>query len=127
MVSHFILYVRDQAASARFYTRVLGFEPRLNVPGMTEFELGDSAVLGLMPERGIKRLLGDKLPDPEAGVGTPRAELYLYVDDPSAAHRRALDVGARELSALAPRDWGDEAAYCMDADGHVLAFARKSR
>ena len=80
---------------------------------------------GIMPERGIKRLLGNKLPDPEVGSGTPRAELYLYVDDPHAAHRRALDAGARELSALAPRDWGDDAAYSIDADGHVLAFARK--
>ncbi len=125
MVSHFILYVRDQAASTRFYARVLGIEPRLNVPGMTEFQLAESAVLGLMPERGITRLLGDRLPDPAAGRGTPRAELYLYVDDPDASHREALGAGARELSALAPRNWGDDAAYSIDADGHVLAFARK--
>lgn len=93
---------------------------------MTEFQLGESAVLGLMPERGIKRLLGDSLPDPEAGRGTPRAEVYyLHVDDPDAAHRRAIAAGARERSVLAPRDWGDDAAYSLDADGHVLAFARK--
>ena len=53
----------------------------------------------------------------------PRAELYLLVDDPAAFHGRALAEGGRELSPLAPREWGHEAAYCLDPDGHVLAFA----
>ena len=126
MIAHFILYVRDQAASARFYRAVLGVAPRLDVPGMTELELG-GAVLGLMPEAGIRRLLGDALPDPASANGVPRAELYLVVDDPASFHRRAIEAGAREISALAPRDWGHEAAYSLDPDGHVLAFARVGR
>jgi catechol 2,3-dioxygenase-like lactoylglutathione lyase family enzyme len=121
--AHFILYVRDQAASAAFYRAVLAQGPALDVPGMTEFHLG-GAVLGVMPEAGIKRLLGDALPDPAGARGAPRAELYLVVDDPGAYHARALALGARELSALAPRDWGHEVAYSLDPDGHVLAFAR---
>ena len=123
MIAHFILYVRDQAASARFYRAVLGVAPRLDVPGRTELELG-GAVLGLMPEAGIRRLLGDARPDPASANGVPRAELYLVVDDPASFHRRAIEAGAREISALAPRDWGHEAAYSLDPDGHVLAFAR---
>lgn len=123
MQAHFILYVADQAASARFYAAVLGAEPVLDVPGMTEFRLG-GAVLGLMPVAGIRRLLGEALPDPAAAVGIPRAELYLRVEDPAASHRRALAAGARELSPLGDRDWGDEAAYSLDLDDHVLVFAR---
>ena len=122
--AHLILYVADQARSARFYAAALALEPRLDVPGMTEFDLVGGAVLGLMPAAGIKRLLGDKLPDPAAAAGLPRAELYLIVADPAAAHRRALEGGAKELSALAPRGWGHDAAYSLDPDGHVLAFAR---
>jgi catechol 2,3-dioxygenase-like lactoylglutathione lyase family enzyme len=122
--AHFILYVADQKASARFYEGALARAPRLDVPGMTEFDLGAGAVLGLMPAAGIKRLLGGALPDPAGAAGIPRAELYLLVEDPGAAHRRALAGGAKELSALAPRDWGHEAAYSLDPDGHVLAFAR---
>ncbi len=38
---------------------------------------------------------------------------------------RAIAAGARELSPLAPRDWGDEAAYFADPDGNVLAVARR--
>jgi len=33
-------------------------------------------------------------------------------------------AGARLLSAAAPRDWGDEAAYFADPDGNVLVVAR---
>ncbi len=121
--AHFIVYVARQAASTSFYAHVLGTAPQLAVPGMTEFALPGDAVLGLMPEAGIRRLLGPALPDPAAARGVPRAELYLVVDDPAAYHARALAAGAAELSPLAPRDWGHVAAYSRDPDGHVLAFA----
>lgn len=124
MATHFILYIADQGASTAFYAAVLGIAPRLNVPGMTEFELPGGAVLGLMPESGIMRLLGNALPDPSTARGVPRAEIYLLLPDAEAYHARALRAGARELSAMAVRDWGHAAAYSLDADGHVLAFAK---
>lgn len=123
----FILYVRDQDASTAFYAAVLARSPSLHAPGMTEFALGPDAALGLMPEAGIRRLLGDGLPDPAAATGIPRAELYLAVPDAAAHHRRALAAGARELSPLLPRDWGQQVAYSLDPDGHVLAFAEEGR
>lgn len=125
MQIHFILYVVDQAASERFYRHVLGREPRLHVPGMTEFEIGD-AVLGLMPESGIRRLLGPALPDPSAARGTPRAEIYLVVADAHPLHGRALDAGGRELSPVQSRDWGHSVGYILDPDSHVVAFAHKA-
>ncbi len=76
-----------------------------------------------MPVAGIRRLLGTKLPDPDDAKGVPRAEIYLSVDDPESFHQRALEQGATELSPLATRDWGDQAAYSTDLDGHVLVFA----
>jgi uncharacterized protein len=121
--THIILYVRDQARSTEFYSNVLDRIPELNVPGMTEFQLSETLVLGLMPESGIKNLIGDSLPDPSSANGIPRAEVYLLVDHPDVYHHRAIDHGAKELSALLPRDWGHQAAYCLDPDGHVLAFA----
>ena len=124
--SHTILYVDDQARATIFYAKVLGQEPNLNVPGMTEFHLSADHVLGLMPEAGIKRLLGEALPDPARGAGIPRAELYLIVDDPQAYFDRALTAGAESLSPLRERDWGHQVAYCFDRDSHVLAFAKDS-
>jgi uncharacterized glyoxalase superfamily protein PhnB len=80
--------------------------------------------LAVMPESGIKKLLGEGLPDPAQSRGTPRAEVYLVVDDPAAYHARALAAGALELRPLSRVDWGHEAAYSLDPDSHVLAFAR---
>ncbi len=122
---HIILYVKDQNRSTSFYQNVLIIEPRLDVPGMTEFELSNGTILGLMPEAGIKKLLGEKIEDPDKLNGTPRAELYLLVDEPQKYFGRALQHGAKELSKLQPRDWGDEAAYCSDPDGYIIAFAKK--
>ena len=122
--SHFILYVLDQERSTSFYSHVLDVRPRLHVPGMTEFDLPGGAVLGLMPVESIRSLLGDALPDPSRARGVPRAELYLVVDEPRGFHSRALEAGAIELSPLSRRGWGHVAAYSLDADGHVLAFAR---
>jgi catechol 2,3-dioxygenase-like lactoylglutathione lyase family enzyme len=121
--SYFILYVADQEQSTAFYSAVLGIKPRLHVPGMSEFVLPGGAVLGLMPEQGIHKLLGPRLPDPGAGRGIPRCELYLLVSEPAAWHGRSLAAGAKELSPLLPRNWGHLAAYSLDPDGHVLAFA----
>ncbi len=123
---HFILYVADQEKSCSFYRKVLGMEPGLDVPGMTEFAIGESAILGLMPTSGIKRLLGSQLPDPHLGAGIGRAELYLIVENPQLYYDRALQAGAVSLSPLSVRDWGDRAAYCLDPDGYVVAFAERN-
>ena len=126
MKAHFILYVSDQVRSTAFYSDVLGEVPTLNVPGMTEFRLEDSTVLGLMPEAGIVKLLGPAIVHPALARGVPRAEVYLVVENPAAFYARAIAAGARELSPLALRDWGHQAAYCLDPDGHVLAFAESA-
>jgi len=122
-MNHFILYVLDQARSTAFYTEVLGMEPELNAPGMTEFRLSAETILGLMPSTGIERILGSAAGDAAPAAGAARGELYFVVDDPEANHRRAIAAGARELSPLSLRDWGDQVAYSMDPDGYVLAFA----
>lgn len=126
MLAHIILYVKDQVASSNFYRYVLDLEPVLDVPGMTEFKLSDTCVLGLMPEIGIKKLLGEKLPDPNEAQGIPRAEVYLVVDSAAQYYERALQKNASALSALSLRDWGDQVAYCLDLDAHVLAFAQRA-
>lgn len=123
MKAHFILYVNDQADAAEFYAKTLGHSPRLNVPGMTEFDIGDDAVLGLMPFDSASRLLGqDLIADKRSSAC---AEIYLIVDDPAEYHSRAIAAGAVEISPLELRDWGHEAAYSADPFGTVLAFARE--
>ena len=121
--SHFILYVADQQRSTAFYSAVLLVEPRLHVPGMTEYALPGGGILGLMPEAGIRKLLGRGLPDPSAAQGIPRSELYLILPQAGNYHARALLAGAKELSPMSLRSWGHVAGYSQDPDGHILAFA----
>jgi predicted enzyme related to lactoylglutathione lyase len=116
--AHFILYVRDQHLSSRFYQQVLGCAPRLEVPGMTEFELSGGAILGLMPESGIQRLIGV-----ETRPAVARCELYLLLADLQGALRRALEAGAELIQPAEARDWGDRVGYLRDPDGHILALA----
>ncbi|MGO3879135.1 MAG: VOC family protein [Agrococcus casei] len=119
-----VLYVKDQSAARDFYVSVLGSQPTLDVPGMTEFVLLPGVTLGLMPEHGIASLISPPLTHPSDGAGIPRCELYLRVRDVDACYAQALEAGAQEVSAPASRDWGERVGYLSDSDGHVLAFAQ---
>lgn len=123
MKIEFILYVAKQEKSKQFYEKLLGISPSLHVPGMTEFQLAENCKLGLMPEDGIAKILKEKTPHPKMGKGIPRCELYLKVVNASAYIQRGLELGAKEVSTFQHRDWGDQAGYIIDMDGHVIAFA----
>ena len=125
MQSIIILYVTDQEKSKNFYQYILGFEPCLHVPGMTEFELGVDCKLGLMPENGISKILKDTVPHPSEGNGIPRCEVYLLSDQAERFYQRALELAAIDIQSFQNMDWGHKVAYVADPDGHVLAFAKE--
>ena len=122
----FILYVADQTKAKEFYEGLFGVEPSLDVPGMTEFWLSDSVKLGLMPENGIAKIIADNSPHPKEGSGIPRCELYLKVENAKGYLERGIKLGAKEISDLEDRDWGDKVGYIADPDGHIIAFAENS-
>ncbi len=125
MQTEFILYVKDQRASALFYAELLNIKPVLDVPGMTEFQLNANCKLGLMPEEGIAKIIMPALPHPDKANGIPRCELYLMVEDISVYYERIKKLNAKIVNEIAGRDWGDTVFYAADADGHVIAFAEK--
>lgn len=120
-----ILYVNDQEVSSQFYQKIFRCAPDLNVEGMTEFIISDSCKLGLMPNKGIAKILSDKTKHPDLGVGIPRCELYLYVDNIQLEFENAYNCGAKLTSPVKERDWGDKVCYFSDPDGHIIAFAEK--
>ncbi|MCB0793554.1 MAG: lactoylglutathione lyase [Flavobacteriales bacterium] len=122
MEVEFILYVGDLAKSRDLYAALLDRAPALDVPGMVEFHL-DGCKLGLMPNRGIARIIAPPLPDPASGNGVPRCELYLLMEDAEAILHRAERIGLDPVSAFQDRDWGHRVAYYADPDGHVIAVA----
>lgn len=112
-----ILYVADPERARAFYRAVLAAGPTLDVPGMTEFDLG-GATLGLMPGTDMAELL----PGLSLGTGS-RCELYLRRSDAVGALERGVAAGALLLDGLRDRSWGDRVGYLLDPDGHVLALA----
>lgn len=122
----FILYVSNQEKSTAFYQTILGIEPSLNVPGMTEFQLNPYCKLGLMPNDGIAKIITPNLPHPTTGNGIPRCELYLSETDLENRFFICQNAGAKLISSIEPRNWGDTVFYISDFDGHVIAFASKT-
>jgi len=120
-----ILYVNDQVTSCEFYQNIFRKEPDLNVPGMTEFNFSENCKIGLMPNKGIAKILADKTPHPDNGNGIPRCELYLYIDNIHVEFDNATKCGAVLISPIIDRDWGDRVCYFSDPDGHIIAFAEK--
>ena len=120
---HIIIYVSNQKISTEFYTALLEKQPVLNVPGMTEFELNKFTKLGLMPEKGIAKILTN-MPNPKLANGIPKCELYLFVNDVKKTFHKAIKLGAKEINLPQERDWGDFVGYVSDFDGNILAFAK---
>ena len=120
-----IFYVNDQEASCKFYQNIFRMPADLNVQGMTEFHLSVNCKIGLMPNKGIAKILVDKIPHPDSGNGIPRCELYLFVENIQLEFDNAIKSGAKLISPIIERDWGDKVCYFSDPDGHIIAFAEK--
>lgn len=120
-----ILYVSNQEKSKDFYSAILKEQPSLHVPGMTEFTLADNFKLGLMPENGIAKIISPVMPQPITANGIPRCELYLVSEQMEELFELAIELGAKKVSEIQPRDWGDTVGYVADFDGNIIAFASK--
>lgn len=121
--SHHILYVADQALSTEFYSKLLNQLPHLNVPGMTEFQLTENTILGLMPSKGITKLLENKIETYPSSENKGKSELYLIVDNLNDYYNRAISLKAHFLSEIKEQDWGHKTVYLLDPDSYVIAFA----
>lgn len=118
-----ILAVGDLERSKRFYASAFDWQRTVDEPVYVELELPGGMRLGLYERGGFGRNTG-QLPEqiPEGALAP--TELYFHVEDPARAARSLAGAGARELSPLTARPWGDEAAYFADPDGNVLVVAR---
>jgi catechol 2,3-dioxygenase-like lactoylglutathione lyase family enzyme len=118
-----ILAVSDLERSLGFYRRVFDWRQTVNTPGYVEFELPNDLRLGLYLREGFARNVGQtSLLVPEGGLTS--TEVYFQTDDLARLIARLDQAGARKLSPLALRDWGDEAAYFADPDGNVIVAAQ---
>ena len=118
-----ILAVQHLAHATRFYQQLLGWSRTVQVASYVEFEGPRGQRLGLYQREGYALNTGQLPPLPHPGQAGA-TELYLHCGDLPAVIKKARALGARELSPLAKRPWGDEVAYYADGDENVVALAR---
>ena len=111
----------DPRAAIAFLVDALGFtEEHVTTDGEgrvahAELSLGAGAAAGVVM-LGTRR--GGTGPD-EDPFDTGRAVTYLVVDDPDAAHARAVAAGARVLHGLVDQPYGSREFAVADPEGNV--------
>ncbi len=121
-----VLAVRDLRRMTAFYRAAFDWPQAVDVPVYAELIMPNGQRLGLYAEEGFAVNTGVAPAATPPGAIT-RTELYLHCDDLEASIARAAAAGARQLSPLAPRPWGDDAAYFADPEGNVVVLARPAR
>jgi PhnB protein len=117
------LVLRECSKAIDFYKRALGAEEIARMPAPdgksvwhAELKIGDSVffVNDAMP--GMSR------PPPTAEDPAP-VTMWLYVTDADAAHRKAVEAGARSTMEPVDMFWGDRCAGVADPYGYLWSFA----
>ncbi|KUZ73753.1 VOC family protein [Burkholderia ubonensis] len=120
------LAVRNAHASIDFFKAAFGFELRdmLDEDGAimhVEMAYRGQLIMMFAPEGAF----GSTARTPRSAGATAPQSFYLYVDDVDATWQRALDAGAKSLSAPQDQFWGDRFAQVEDLDGYRWALARR--
>ena len=120
-----IFAVSDVGRSVEFYERAFGWprNDRIAYEEYVELLPPDGGSLGLFERNGYARMTQAEPAAVTDGEISP-AYLYVRVPDVRGTVAKLLDAGARELAPLAPRSWGEEAAWFADPDGNVVAVAQ---
>lgn len=118
-----ILAAREIAPLVSFYREGFGWPVTVETPVYVELSIDGARRLGVYQRDGFGRNTGQVPVEVPPGELAP-VELYLDAPDLEPALERLRRAGARELSPLAPRPWGDEAAYFADPAGNVVVLAR---
>lgn len=111
--STLLQYVRDVAASATFYSGILGRPPVEQSPGFALFLLGDGAALGLWQRDDVQ---------PRVSAQAGAAELAMVVANPDAVqqmHDAWRALGVEILQAPVTLEFG-HTFVGVDPDGHRL-------
>lgn len=110
-------YADDHEKAKKWYSEILGLEPYFNVPGYSEFRLGD-----YQHELGI---IDGKYAPKDATKEIGGAIAYWHVDDLQATLDLLISKGAKLYEPITDRSGGKMAfvtASVMDPFGNVLGI-----
>jgi predicted enzyme related to lactoylglutathione lyase len=106
-------YAEDLEAAKAWYAEFLGVEPYFNVPGYSEFRIGD-----YQHELGIidRKYAPSPLTEPGGEI------VRWHVDNLEATFARLLELGAKEYEPIIERGPGFVTASVVDPFGNVLGI-----
>ncbi|PMY41258.1 MULTISPECIES: VOC family protein [Pseudomonas] len=116
-----IFYVPDVSASLAFFDRAFGLPTRFLHESGTygELETGTTALAFAAHELGEMNFSGGHV-EAHSSARPLGMEIGLVCADVHAAHQRALDAGASELSAPSEKPWGQTVSYVRCPDGLLV-------
>ncbi|WP_097302938.1 VOC family protein [Pseudomonas chlororaphis] len=116
-----IFYVPDVSASLAFFDRAFGLPTRFLHESGTygELETGATALAFAAHELGEMNFSGGHV-KAHSSARPLGMEIGLVCADVHAAHQRALDAGASELSAPSEKPWGQTVSYVRCPDGLLV-------
>lgn len=118
-----VFYVENLDTSKQFYSTILDQNPVLDAPELVEFQLMRNFKLGLVPLKGIVHTLNLAVRHRPEGC-MPACEICLKHADPEGCLVLFEAAGGKLIQPLKHMDWGEEVAYGLDPDGHMIAFSR---
>ena len=115
-----IIYVADVLATVAFYEKAFGLARRFVHESnlYAEMETGSTALAfagEAMAEMNGVSIRPNRLGDVAAGI-----EIALVTDDPAAAYKRAVAVGAIAVKPAVQKPWGQTVAYVRDLNGCLV-------
>ena len=107
-------FATDHEKAVKWYTDFLETEPYFNIPGYSEFRIGDyQHELGIIDSKFA----------PESLLSKPAgAVVFWHVDNLQATLDRLLSMGAKEFAPIADRSEGFITGSVVDPFGNILGI-----
>ena len=110
-------YAVDHEAAKKWYSELLGTEPYFNVPGYSEFRIGD-----YQQELGI---IDSRFAPSDISKGSGGAIAYWHVDNLEASLEKLIGLGAKEYQPITDHSGGKGnfvTASVVDPFGNILGI-----
>lgn len=116
-----IVYVPDVGASLAFFEQAFGLARRFLHESGTygELQTGETTLSFAAHELGDLNFPGGHV-HADASAQPLGMEVAFVTDDVAAAHARAVQAGAREMSPPVVKPWGQTVSYVRCPDGTLV-------
>ena len=106
------IFAADHAAAIAWYAQLFGTQPYFNIPGYSEFRIGDyEHEMGIIDARYAPKA---------AQPGPGGSILYWHTDDLKSTVKRLIEMGATEYEPETVRGDGFVTASVIDPFGNIL-------